>query len=94
MDSLLASDTNVKCDVCKGYQPQYGVLQAPPGCGASDDDERYLVHLCKYCFFGALSYLRQQRRIKTMFDDDQPTDNDDFGLAPVMSSSATYNPTA
>lgn len=80
MGSLCTSDINAACDVCKRHHPQYGVLQAD-GCSASAEDERFLVHLCKYCFLSALSYLRQQRRINTMFDDDELPDNDYFGRA-------------
>ncbi|WP_417777666.1 hypothetical protein [Stutzerimonas xanthomarina] len=79
------TDANIHCAVCgeatrvPGYGQQFGTLQALWGFGAQHDGERYRVHLCESCFFGALSYLRQQRRINTMFDDDQPTDDQAFG---------------
>jgi hypothetical protein len=79
------SDSNIHCAVCgtdtrvPGYGQQFGTLQALWGYGSTHDGERYRVHLCEPCFFGALSYLRQQRRINTIFDDDQPTDDQAFG---------------
>ncbi|WP_437270138.1 hypothetical protein ACRYHF_00105 [Stutzerimonas balearica] len=49
------------------------------GYGAAHDGEHYRLDLCESCFFGALTYLRGQSRIHTMFDDDQPTDDQVFG---------------
>ncbi|WAG79126.1 hypothetical protein LMK08_00210 [Metapseudomonas furukawaii] len=68
------------CDVCgsntrvPGYGHQFGTLQAIWGYGSRHDGERYRVHLCESCFFQTLAYLRQERRINRMFDDDQPVD--------------------
>lgn len=71
---------DILCDVCgsstrvAGYGQQFGTLQALWGYGAKHDGERYRVHLCEPCFFQALAYLKQERRINTMFDDDRPAD--------------------
>jgi hypothetical protein len=73
------------CEVCgintriPGYGEQFGKLHAHWGYGAKHDGEHYRVHLCESCFFGALAYLREQRRIHTLFDDDQPEDDQVFG---------------
>jgi len=50
------------------------------GYGSQHDGERYRVMLCEGCFFGALMYLREQRRIEAMLDHAQPKDDDVFGL--------------
>ncbi len=79
------SNSDIHCAVCGGATrvpgcgQQFGTLQARWGYGSQHDGERYCLHLCESCFFGALAYLRQQRRINTMFDDDQPTDDLAFG---------------
>jgi hypothetical protein len=77
--------SDLLCEVCNtntrvsGYGEQFGTLGASWGYGALHDGERYRVHLCEPCFFGALAYLREQRRVRTMFDDDQPKDDQVFG---------------
>lgn len=79
------SDSDIHCAVCgdatrvPGYGQQFGTLQASWGYGSQHDGERYQVHLCESCFFGALAYLREQRRIHTMFDDEQPAGDEVFG---------------
>lgn len=79
------TDEETLCEVCgnstrvAGYNEQFGTLHARWGYGSQHDGEHYRVHLCEPCFFGALAYLRGQRRIHTMFDDDQPTDDVAFG---------------
>lgn len=73
------------CDVCAdsfsvpGYGPQFGTLQALWGYGSNHDGERYRVYLCESCFFGALAYLREQRRIQTLFDDEKLAGEQVFG---------------
>ncbi len=85
MDEPTQTDTNIRCAVCgsdtrvPGYGQQFGTLQALWGFGAQHDGERYRVHLCEPCFFQTLAYLREQRRINTLFDDDQPADDQIFG---------------
>jgi len=79
------SDSDIHCAVCgdatrvPGYGQQFGTLQAFWGYGSQHDGERYQVHLCESCFFATLAYLRQERRIHTMFDDEQPADDQVFG---------------
>jgi len=85
MDEPIQVDADIHCEVCgsatrvSGYGQQFGTLQALWGYGAQHDGERYRVHLCEPCFFQALAYLRQQRRINPLFDDDQPADDQIFG---------------
>jgi hypothetical protein len=77
--------TDIHCAVCgdatrvAGYGQQFGTLQALWGYGSQHDGERYRVHLCEACFFATLAYLREQRRIHTLFDDDPPSDDQEFG---------------
>lgn len=79
------STTDIRCAVCgsltqlPGYGQQFGTLHARWGYGSAHDGERYLVHLCESCFFGALAYLRQERRIHTLFEDEQAADGQAFG---------------
>jgi hypothetical protein len=76
---------DIHCDVCgsntrvPGYGQQFGTLQALWGYGSQHDGELYRVHLCESCFFQTLAYLREQRRINSLFDDEQPADDQEFG---------------
>ncbi|MFI8742923.1 hypothetical protein [Stutzerimonas zhaodongensis] len=85
MGNPTQTDANIHCAVCgeatrvPGYGQQYGTLTAFWGYGAQHDGERYQVHLCESCFFQTLTYLRQERRIHTLFDDEQPADGQVFG---------------
>jgi hypothetical protein len=85
MDEPTQTDADIHCAVCgtntrvPGYGQQFGALQALWGYGSKHDGERYCVHLCESCFFGALAYLREQRRIQTLFDDEKPADEQVFG---------------
>lgn len=73
------------CEVCgldlqvPGYGLQYGTLQARWGYGARHDGECYRVCLCETCFFHTLAFLRQERRIHTLFEDVPPVE-EGFGL--------------
>lgn len=84
MDDSTQSKDEIRCEVCgddtrvPGYGPQFGTLQALWGYGSQHDGERYRVCLCERCFFQALLYLRQERRIQRLFDDEQP-DDEAFG---------------
>lgn len=62
-----------------GYGQQLGVLHACWGYGARHDGERYRVRLCEGCFFQVLAYIKQERRIQHLFND-EPLDDQDFGL--------------
>jgi len=85
MDKPSQIDADIHCAVCStdtrvpGYGQQFGTLQALWGYGSKHDGERYRVHLCEPCFFQTLAYLREQRRINMLFDDDQPADDQTFG---------------
>lgn len=72
--TVCASNMSVPC-----YGQQFGTLEALWGYGTQHDGERYRVRLCESCFFQTLAYLREQRRIHTLFDDEQPTDDQVFG---------------
>ncbi len=75
----------VRCELCggetsvPGYGSQCGVLHAKWGYGSRHDGEHYRVQLCEVCFFHVLAYIKQERRIQHLFDDDPPGDQE-FGL--------------
>jgi len=77
---------DITCDVCcqstrvEGHGFQFGTLQAHWGYGSKHDGERYEVHLCEACFFRALSGLRRERMVNTMFDENPDSADDEFGL--------------
>ncbi|MEH6800684.1 MAG: hypothetical protein V7681_15430 [Halopseudomonas sabulinigri] len=85
MADSIESQSDIHCDVCEantrvpGYGNQLGYLQALWGYGSKHDGEGYQVRLCESCFFGALSHLRQERRINGLFDDVQLVDDPSFG---------------
>lgn len=85
MADTIESQSDIRCDVCDantrvpGYGNQVGFLQALWGYGSQHDGERYRLHLCETCFFGALAHLRQERRINGLFDEIQPVDDPSFG---------------
>lgn len=76
---------DIHCEVCgshtrvAGYGQQFGTLQALWGYGSQHDGDRYRVVLCESCFFQTLAYLREQRRINSLFDDELPADDQEFG---------------
>lgn len=85
MTDAIESQSDIRCDVCHAstrvpsYGSQFGRLEALWGYGSQHDGERYRVHLCETCFFGALAYLRQERRINGLFDEVQSVDDPAFG---------------
>ncbi|ELY8031539.1 hypothetical protein SOH16_006429 [Pseudomonas aeruginosa] len=85
MDTSDPLNEPVRCDLCggdtsvPGYGQQLGVLHARWGYGARHDGERYRVRLCEGCFFQVLAYIKQERRIQHLFND-EPLDDQDFGL--------------
>lgn len=85
MDNSTQNKGEICCEVCgsdtrvPGNCQQFGTLQARWGYGSRHDGEFYRVCLCEVCFFQALAYLRQERRIHRLFNDEQPID-EDFGL--------------
>lgn len=74
-----------RCDLCAsatdipGYGRQSGELHARWGYGSRHDGERYRVRLCEGCFFQVLAYIKQERRVHHLFDE-EPLDDQDFGL--------------
>ena len=85
MTSPIQTFHDIHCEVCgestrvPGYGQQYGTLEAHWGYGSNHDGDYYRVRLCEPCFFATLAYLRQERRINRLFDDDTPVDNPSFG---------------
>ena len=85
MTSQIQTFHDIHCEVCgestrvPGYGQQYGTLEAHWGYGSNHDGDYYRVRLCEPCFFATLAYLRQERRINRLFDDDTPVDNPSFG---------------
>lgn len=85
MTSPIQTFHDIHCEVCgestrvPGYGQQYGTLEAHWGYGSNHDGDYYCVRLCEPCFFAALAYLRQERRINRLFDDNTPVDNPSFG---------------
>lgn len=85
MSSPSQTDADIHCEVCgeptrvPGYGQQYGTLEAHWGYGSNHDGDYYRVRLCEPCFFATLAYLRQERRINRLFDDDTPVGNPSFG---------------
>ncbi|MCY1265064.1 hypothetical protein D3C76_420830 [compost metagenome] len=79
------TQSDICCAICGSKKSlpsggqQFGSLQAKWGQGSKHDGECYLVHLCESCFFVALAYLRQERRIQPMFDDERPANESIFG---------------
>lgn len=84
------SVTDVVCDVCRLTTRvttgglQYATLQAAWGYGTKHDGEHYELHLCEGCFFQAVANLKQERRIQSLFGNDELADEaavtEDFGL--------------
>lgn len=69
----LSSHSTVLCTLCgdPANKVEHGV---PAGSLESHTDlqgRRYKVDLCEGCFAQTLAYLRQERRIKVMFRDDE-----------------------
>lgn len=64
------------CDVClttthvAGENLEYATLEAHWGYGSQHDGERYEIHLCESCFFSALAYFKQERRVQNLFSED------------------------
>lgn len=84
----------VRCDLCSdsasvlGGARQLGVLHAEWGHGSRHAGERYRVQLCEGCFFQTLSYIRQEREIQHLFND-EPLDDREFGVVSAGGSLET-----
>ncbi|EML2029427.1 TPA: hypothetical protein JI285_13325 [Acinetobacter baumannii] len=60
----------IRCDICdQSIQSNYGVLKADWSSNTNDKKDKYEVHLCKSCFLGTLSYLRNQKKLNHLFDE-------------------------
>lgn len=73
---------NLECDICdKSLQLDYGVLKANWAASSHVRRPEYEVHLCKSCFFGTLAYLRSQKKMNHLFDENFDfAQLDNFGL--------------
>lgn len=82
MDDQGQTAQEIRCSVCADpcQEEQHGTLQGNRQ-SAAGQSVRYLVHLCKGCFLGALNYLRQERQIMRLFYDEPPAGGETFGLA-------------
>nr|WP_081480080.1 hypothetical protein [Pseudomonas sp. PAMC 25886] len=78
--------TDVKCDVCRRSTRlemdglQFATLQAHWGFGTKHDGERYELHLCENCFFRTIAYIKQERRIQSLFDESEQANSEELGL--------------
>lgn len=68
---------HIRCSVCGAQclEDRCGALHGdcPNGRGGS---VLYFAQLCESCFFGAMSYLRQEREAMNMFNDESPVGHD------------------
>ncbi|WP_417644001.1 hypothetical protein [Acinetobacter baumannii] len=78
--SVLTED--IHCDVCdKATLSDHGVLKAELNSNLSDRSKRYEVYLCKTCFLGTLYYLKNQKKLNHLFDEEFDfTQLDNLGL--------------
>ncbi|MDC4567482.1 hypothetical protein NQ790_18945, partial [Acinetobacter baumannii] len=71
------------CDICdREIQSNcYCILKAKWHLNSVKKYEKYKVKLCKPCFLGTLSYLRNQKKLNHLFEDNFDfTQLDDLGL--------------
>jgi hypothetical protein len=72
--------TDVLCDVCLCSTQatsgglEFATLNAHWGYGTGLDGERYELHICEDCFLLTVAYLKQERRIQTLFSEENYTD--------------------
>lgn len=73
----------IRCDICnQPTQFNYGVLKADWSSNSHVKKDKYEIHLCKSCFLGALSYLRNQKKLIHLFDESFDFSQlDDLGLS-------------
>lgn len=81
MDALPQQAHGMRCAVCGDpcHAEHGGTLKGSSPSGHEGQSSHYLVHLCQGCFLGALSYLRQERRIMHLFYN-EPGADAEFGL--------------
>lgn len=72
MNNSLKTDStkDVLCDICdKTIQLNYGLLKAELSSNLYDRNVKYEVRLCKSCFLGTISYLKNQKKLLHLFDE-------------------------
>lgn len=72
MNKSLKTDStkDVLCDICdKATQLNYGLLKAELSFNLYDRNVKYEVYLCKSCFLGTISYLKNQKKLLHLFDE-------------------------
>lgn len=81
MDEPHQEAYRMRCTVCGDpcHAKHCGTLKGSLPGGHEGQSDHYLVHLCQGCFLGALSFLRQERRIMNLFYN-EPGADDEFGL--------------
>lgn len=61
---------DVRCDICdKSTQLNCGLLKAELNSNLYDRNDKYEVRLCKSCFLGTISYLKNQKKLLHLFDE-------------------------
>lgn len=82
MDEPRQQAHGMRCAVCGDpcHAEHGGTLKGSTPSRYEGQSDHYLIHLCHGCFLGAVSYLRQERRIMHLFNN-EPGADDEFGLA-------------
>ncbi|QIT17833.1 hypothetical protein [Acinetobacter pittii] len=61
---------NIHCDICPNLcQTGYGVLKTEYKLNSSASNQSYEIFLCKSCFLGTVSYLKSQKELNYLFDE-------------------------
>jgi len=79
-------DASLNNDYCGHTYKEGGILSAQFGYGSKQDGKAYHLDLCVTCFMFALSNLKEQRRVNTMFDGDKTQPDNTFGLDATRTS--------
>ncbi|NQY34430.1 MAG: hypothetical protein HRT37_05565 [Alteromonadaceae bacterium] len=94
-EKLVETVVDKICDVCEESvmialngekHEESGELSATFGYGSQEDGNVYHLDLCENCFKTALYALRDQRRVKVMFDKEKDLPDEKFGLDPKRSA--------
>ncbi|KYQ79715.1 hypothetical protein AWW73_18110 [Acinetobacter lactucae] len=61
---------SIHCDICPNLcQIGYGVLKTENKLDSSGSNQIYEIFLCKSCFLGTVSYLKSQKELNYLFDE-------------------------
>jgi len=60
---------DVSCDICgksttnyPDVGPDYATLESYWGYGSTNDGSKYEIHICEFCFYETLEFLKQKRK--------------------------------